>query len=139
MSKIIGTERKFFKNAVITEEDIPSVVMEIKNLGKIEGKDLYGFFVTKDEFLGKLSSIYCCDGYYDVPMVRYDDGESIVLAKEVDLQESSQESSREFDKKMLKGTFIKQSEINVEKQLKDLNIPIRKIGFWNRLGWAFAN
>lgn len=141
MSKIIGTERKFFKNAVTTEEDIPSVVMGIKNLGKIEGKDLYGFFVTKDEFLGKLSSIYCCDGYYDVPMVRYETGESIVLAKKVDLQESSQESSpsREFDKKMLQGAFIKQSEINVEKQLKDLNIPIRKIRLWNKLGWTFAN
>lgn len=141
MSKIIGTDRKFFKNAVITEEDIPSVIMRIKNLGKIEGKDLYGFFVTKDEFLGKLSSIYCCDGCYDVPMVRYETGENIVHAKEAYLQESSQESSSslEFDKKMLQGAFITQSEINVERQLKDLNIPIRKIRLWNKFGWAFAN
>ena len=76
MSKIIGTERKFFKNAVIAEKDIPSIVMRIKNLGKMEGKDLYGFFVTKDEFLDRLSSIYCCDGWYDIPIVTYEEGES---------------------------------------------------------------
>ena len=112
--------------------------MRIKNLGKIEkieGKDLYGFFVTKDEFLGKLSSIYCSDGWYDVPIVRYETGESIMSREH--LQESS--SSQEFDKKVLEGAFVKQSDINVEKQLKDLNIPIRKIRLWNKFGWAFAN
>lgn len=140
MSKIIRTERAFFKNAVITEKDIPSTIMRIKNLGKIEGKDLYGFFVTKDEFLEKLSSIYCCDGWYDIPTVMCDKGESIVLAEKISrehIQESP--SSQEFDKKVLEGAFIKQSEINVEKQLIELNIPIRKIGLWNKLGWAFAN
>lgn len=144
MSKIIGTERTFFKNAVITEKDIPSIIMRIKNLGKIEGKDLYGFFVTKEEFLGKLSSIYCSDGWYDIPVVRYDEGEQIILREKISresLEGSLQESSRElsFDKKVLEGTFIKQNEINVEKQLKDLNIPIRKIRLWNKLGWVFAN
>lgn len=142
MSKIIGTEKTFFKNAVITEEDIPSAIMRIKNLGKIEGKDLYGFFVTKDEFLKKLSSIYCCNGWYDIPIVMHEKGESIVLAEKISreqLQESSSSSSQEFDKKVLEDAFIEQSEINVEKQLKDLNIPIRKIRFWNKLGLAFAN
>ncbi len=137
MSKIIGTERTFFKNAVITEKDIPSAIMRIKNLGKIEGKDLYGFFVTQDEFLEKLSSIYCCDGWYDVPIVRYETGESIVLAEKISREHLNESSS--FDKKILEGTFIKQNEINVEKQLKDLNIPIRKIRVWNKLGWSFAN
>ena len=142
MSKIIGTERTFFKNAVITEKDIPSVIMRIKILGKIEkieGKDLYGFFVTKNEFLGKLLSIYCCDGWYDLPMVRYETWESIVLAEKIPREHLELSSSQEFDKKVLDGAFIKQSEINVEKQLKDLNIPIRKIRLWNKLGWAFAN
>jgi hypothetical protein len=135
MSEIIGTEKVFLKNAVITEKDIPSSNMSIKNLGKKEGKDLYGFFVTKDEFSEKLSSIYCSDGLYDVPIVRLGEGEEIIL-QEKKSRESLQLSL--FDKKVLEGTFIKQSEISVEKQLKDMNIPIRKIRFWNKLGWAFA-
>ena len=139
MSKIIGTERKFFKDAVITEEDIPSIFMRIKNLGKIEGKDLYGFFVTKEEFLERLPSMYCSDGWYDIPIVRYEDGETIVLKRKTSESAQGTGTEQEFDQRILKGSFIKQSEINVEKQLKDLNIPIRKIGLWNKLGWAFAN
>lgn len=137
LTKIIGTERTFCKNAVNTEKDIPSAIMRIKNLGKKEGKDLYGFFVTIDEFSEKLSSIYFADGWYDIPIVRYGEGESIVLAEKIS-REYLQESSS-FDKKILEGAFIKQSAINVEKQLKGLNIPIRKIRLWNKLGWAFAN
>lgn len=137
MSEIIGYEKKFFENAVITEEDIPSIAMKIRKFGKVEGKDLYGFFVTNEEFSGKLRHVYCQDGCYDIPVVRYDHGESIVLHREIQIEESK-ESSREYDKKVLKGSFIMQNESNVENKLKELNIPIRKIGIINKLGWAFA-
>ncbi len=144
MPKIIETEKKLFKNAVIKEEDIPSIAMRIRGHGKIEGKDLYGFFVTKKEFTDKLASIYCSDGWYDIPILKYDAGEPIVLAigysrtKKTSGSGQSGTPSLEFLKKVREGAFIKQSEVNIRKTLKKLNIPIRQIRFWHKLGWAFA-
>jgi hypothetical protein len=143
MSKIIGTEKVFFKNAVINDENIPSVTLRIRGGRKVKGRNLYGFFVTNEEFADKLAQIYCSDGIYDVPVLEYKTGESIILATRYSedtksMKDSQTDASSEFSKKIEAGTFIVQSDINIRKQLLMHQIPIRKIRFWHRLGWAFA-
>lgn len=139
MPKIIGTEKICLKHAVINDKDIPSAVLRIRSCGKIKGRDLYGFFVTNEEFTDKLAQIYCSNGIYDIPILKYEAGESIVLAISCSGNTKSNNSeSSEFFKKIEDGAFIKQSEINIKKQLIILQIPIRKIMFWHRLGWAFT-
>lgn len=133
--KIVGATKIFIPKAVIKEDDFADVKLKIKKQGKIEGKNLYGFFVTKEEFVKKLAAIFCKDGLYEVPILQYEKGELIILGGGT----SSEKPSLEFLKKISEGAFVVQSKTNVIKKLIEAGVPIRKIRVWHRLGCSFKN
>lgn len=139
MPTVVGTEKIFFENSVVSEKDIPIVFMRIKGRGKKEGRDLYGFFVTQEEFAEKLIPIYCPNGWRDVNIWKYEKDEAVVHIGEISKDEPTPMPLPEgFHKRRKQGAFIKESETNVKKKLITLGIPVRKIMPWHRFGWPFS-
>ena len=136
MPEIVGAHKEFFPGAVVREDNFPAISMGIKNRGRVEGRNLYGFFVTNDEFFGKLSQIYCGDGFYEVHYLKYEKGEAIDLRPII--ENPPKEMHDEFLRNVKEGAYCMGSDANVIKTLKKENIPVRKIMLWHRLGWKFG-
>lgn len=52
MPKVIGYEKTFYLDAVTKESNFPKIIMKIGNRN-VEGRGIYGFFVTEEEFQKK--------------------------------------------------------------------------------------
>lgn len=130
MPEVIGYEKRFYPNSVVKESDFPRIVMKIGNRD-VEGREVYGFFVTEEEFQTNVAKKYCFDGLYDVPIVQYERNEPIRIG----VGNPSSPPSKEFLKKVSEGAFIKTSEVNVKNTLKELGVEIREIKWYHRLGW----
>ncbi len=131
MPEVIGHEKTFYLNAVIEESDFPEIIMKIGNR-KVKGREIHGFFVTEEEFQKRVAEEYCSDGWYDVPLVKYE--EPIVLGG---IGGNSILPSRDFLERMQRGEFIATSEVNVKRTLKKLGVEIRRIKWYHKLGWPF--
>ncbi len=125
MSKVIGFHKKFIPNAVIDESEFIRLV-----INKTSGRDVYGFFVTDNEFQ-ELKKHICNDGYYNIPEISYDESEPIKLAVS---GKATAPLSKEFLRKVKNGEFISSHEVNVKKLLQDKNIAIRKITLLHKFG-----
>jgi len=66
--------------------------------------------------------------------VKYERNEPIVL---VGGGSSLHPPSKEFLERVRRGEFIKTSEVNVKKTLKELGVEIREIKWYHKLGWPF--
>lgn len=135
MSEVIGYKKIFYLNTVVKESDFPNEFMNIKINGikvKFAGRNVYGFFVTNKEFHEKVAKKYCFDGWYDVPLIKYE--EPIILGG---ISGSSTLPSREYLRKIENGDFIKTSKVNVKNTLKELGVEVREIKWYHKLGWPF--
>ena len=111
-----------------TEDDFPKVSVRSVGIDKetIKGRNVYGFFVTKDEF-EKLSP--------DIHSNRIL-GALNLEAKKIHLMYSDEKTkfSPEFLEKARRGEFIKkETEEEIQKKLTEHGIPIREINLISRI------
>ncbi|MFZ2969930.1 MAG: hypothetical protein WA063_02175 [Minisyncoccia bacterium] len=130
MPKVIEFEKTFYPHAVVKESDFPKRVMKIGNRN-VEGREVYGFFVTEEEFQETVAKKYCFDGYYDVPLERYDRNEPILMSGGNPRHSLSQEHL----KKVSCGKFIVTHDTNVKSTLNELGVKVREIKWYHRIGW----
>ena len=133
MPEVIGYSNKYRPQFIVKENDFPVVTFKVKGIGKVSGRNVYGFLVKEEEFK-KISPEVCFDGWIKTPVVKYEKGEAIKLTT----GSSSEES---FSKKYLKeiegGKFVSGGCLWMKDKLQELDIPIREIKIRHRLGWSF--
>ena len=136
MPEVIGYSKYHSDNpnATVAEEDFEIASLRMKNKGKIRGKNVYGFFVTDEEWKEKVSEAVCSDGWFEVPLVAHKKEEAIPIGP-LSAPVNNREVERIADKNN-EENFVG-TEAWMKKELIGLDIPARKIRFWHKLGWAF--
>jgi hypothetical protein len=131
MQKAIGFEEVRCRDSMINKSDFPIMV-----INGVKGRDVYGFFVTEEDFQGRVANKYCFDGWYDVQTKKHGRCESIKNG----IGSSPKPISDDLLKKMNCQKFCVASEINVKNTLKKLGVPILLIKekkWYHKLGWPY--